>query len=158
MASAQIEFARLKLRLKDLVEADHLIDLAIHTITRERTASPSDRNLKLLESQAHIILGQIAVLRLDRVVAHDQFAQARDAVAAAARVGADPNFLAAWASALLLLDDARARPVIDHLASIGYQTPDFQSVLRITRQTYPRRILEARCGVEQSPVTAGRHF
>jgi len=158
MASAQIEFARLKLAIKDLAEADHLIGLALPTITRERTTSPSDRNLELLESQAHIVLGQIALLRHDRAAARHQFTQARDAVAAAARVGADPNFLAAWASTLLLLDDAGARPIIDHLASIGYQTPDFDRLMRSERQFYPLKPLEARCGIEQSPVTKGRDF
>jgi len=158
MASAQIEFARLKLAIKDLAEADHLIGLALPTITRERTTSPSDRNLELLESQAHIVLGQIALLRHDRAAARHQFTQARDAVAAAARVGADPNFLAAWASSLLLLDDAGARPIIDHLASIGYQTPDFDRLMLSQRQFYPLKPVEARCGIEQSPVTKGRDF
>jgi len=149
MANARMEFARLQLALKDFAEADHLLDLAIATITRERTVSPSDRNLKLLESQAHFVAGQIAVLQHDRAVARGQFAQARDAVATAAQVGADPNFLAAWASALLVLDDANARPVIDHLASIGYQTPDFQRVLRSARQTYSLKTVEAWCGRDQ---------
>jgi tetratricopeptide (TPR) repeat protein len=157
-AGAQIEFARLKLTLKDLAEADHLVGLALSTIARERKASPSDRNLKLLESQAHTVLGQIAATRHDPAAAHQQFTEARDAVAAAAAVGADPNFLAAWASALLLLDDASARPVIDRLASIGYQTPDFQRVMLTAGQSYPLKTAKARCGVEQPPVTLGRRF
>jgi eukaryotic-like serine/threonine-protein kinase len=158
MASAQIESARLKLARGTLADADYLLDLALPAITHERAASPNDRNLKLLESQAHIVLGQIAALQHDRAAAQQQFTEARDAVAAAARVGADPNFLAAWASALLLLNDASARPVIDRLASIGYQTPDFQRVMLTARQSYPLKTLEARCGVEQSPVTLGRKF
>ena len=158
MASAQIEFARLKLAVKDLAEADHLVNVAFPTIYHERSASPSDRNLKLLESQAHIVTGQIAMLRHDRAFARDQFARARDAIEAAARVGADPNFLSAWASALLLLDDASARPVIERLASIGYQTPDFQRLIQAAGQSYPLKTLQARCGFEQSPVSAGQKF
>ncbi|MDE1961895.1 MAG: hypothetical protein KGH80_09875, partial [Xanthomonadaceae bacterium] len=63
---------------------------------------------------------------------------ARDLLQPALTKGDDPNFLAAYAEALLRLDQAEAaRPTIAKLNAMGYRTPDFVSLLASKRINYP---------------------
>ena len=57
--------------------------------------------------------------------------------AAVARLGDDPNVLAAWASALLLLNDLSAvRPILQKLTAMGYRTPDFEALVKAKKLHY----------------------
>lgn len=156
LASTQVELARLALARGDLIQAEALLDTALSTISGDRAKSPEDRNLRLLESQAQIVRGEVAARRHDEATARGHWMRARDAMATAAQVGADPNFLATWASALLLLDDADgARPVLERLASMGYKTRDFDALVVAKRQSYPLKAAALRCGGDDSELTAG---
>jgi eukaryotic-like serine/threonine-protein kinase len=138
LASAQLELGRLQLAKGDLSNAEQLLDTALGTISKERAASPKDRNVQLLESTAHIARAEVSARRHDMSVARAHWSAARDVISTAARVGADPNFLAAWASSLLLLDDmTSAQPVIERLAAMGYKTRDFDRMLAEKQQPYP---------------------
>ena len=99
------------------------------------------RSLVLLAAQADTLLGQAAAKRNDAAQAHDCWVHARDRIAPIARTGSDPNFLAAWAGALLLLDDtANAQPVIEELAATGYRTPDFIALVESKKLAYPDNV------------------
>ena len=67
------------------------------------------------------------------------------------RIGANPNFLAVWASAYLLLGESdAARPAIDQLVAMGYYTPDFAAVLAATKMAHLMTPSERRCGNGES--------
>ncbi len=137
LASAQVEAGRLQLAVGDLTEARRLLDAALATITSERAGNSEDRGLRLLEAQARIVQGRVAAQRGEADAARGQWTQARDAVAPAARVGADPNFLAAWAGSMLLLGDTKAAtPVLGQLAAMGFRTSDFETLAAAAGQTY----------------------
>jgi eukaryotic-like serine/threonine-protein kinase len=157
LVSAQLETGRLQLAKGNLSNAEQLLDTALGTISKERAASPNDRNVQLLESTAHIARGEVAARRHDMSSARAHWSAARDVVSTAARVGADPNFLAAWASALLLLDDMKsAHPVVERLASMGYRTRDFDRLLAEKHQPYPwNAITVQRAGNAQGAPVAG---
>jgi hypothetical protein len=74
------------------------------------------------------------------------------------RIGANPNFLSAWASVHLLLGEAdAARPAIDQLVAMGYHTPDFAAVLAATNVAHLVTPLEKRCGAGESvSASAGK--
>jgi tetratricopeptide (TPR) repeat protein len=147
LASAQVESARLQLALGDTASADELLKAAFATLAREGEAGREDRNLRLLAAQAHIVRGQLATRRNEGVDAREHWIHARDAIASEVRIGANPNFLATWASALLLLGEAgAARPAIDQLAAMGYYTPDFAAVLAAKDAAHLITPAEKRCG------------
>jgi tetratricopeptide (TPR) repeat protein len=158
LASAQVESARLRLALGEAASADQLLEAAFAALSREGEAGREDRNLRLLEAQAHIVRGQIATRRNEGADARAQWIQAREAIANEVRIGANPNFLATWASANLLLGDAgAARPAIDQLVAMGYYTPDFAAVLAATNAAQLMTPSEKRCGNSESvSASAGR--
>jgi tetratricopeptide (TPR) repeat protein len=146
LASAQVESARLRLALGETALAEQLLEVAFATLVRESEAGRQDRNLRLLEAQAHIVRGQLAAHRNEGAVAREHWIQARDAIANEVRIGANPNFLATWVSAVLLLGEADdARPAIDQLVAMGYHTPDFAAVLRATNMAQLATPPDKRC-------------
>ena len=147
LASAQVESARLRLALDETAAADQLLKAAFAALAREGKAGREDRNLRLLEAQAHIVRGQIAMRRNEGAEARAHWIQAREAIANEVHIGANPNFLSTWASANLLLGDAgAARPAIDQLVAMGYYTPDFAAVLAATNVAHLMTPSEKRCG------------
>ena len=151
LASAQVESARLRLALGETASADQLLEAAFATLAREGTAGRADRNLRLLEAQAHIVGGQLARRRNEGADAREHWIQARAAIANEVRIGANPNFLSTWASALLLLGEVdAARPAIDQLVAMGYYTPDFAAVLAATNVAHLMTPVEKRCGNGES--------
>ncbi len=153
LASARVEAGRLQLAVGDFAEAGRLLDAALTTITSERAGNPQDRGLRLLEAQARIVQGRVAMQRDHVVAARDHWTQARDVVAPAAQVGADPNFLAAWAGSLLLLGDAKhAAPVLARLATMGFRTPDFEALAAAAGQAYRVDPSVPQCSVDVSGV------
>jgi len=151
LASAQVESARLQLALGETAAAGQLLKAAFAALAREGDAGREDRNLRLLEAQAHIVRGQIATRRNEGADAREQWIQAREAIANEVRIGANPNFLSTWASALLLLGEAEvARPTIDQLVAMGYYTPDFAAVLAATNAVHLMTPAEKRCGNGES--------
>jgi hypothetical protein len=84
------------------------------------------------------VLGQAAAQRGDLATAQGHWRRALDTIAPSARTGEDPNFLAAWASALMLLDQAdAARPVVARLSAMGYRTTDFIALVASKQMDYP---------------------
>jgi tetratricopeptide (TPR) repeat protein len=155
LASAEIEWAHLELAEGQVAEAQSSLQPAIETIVAQRAVSPDDRPLRLLEAQAYLVRGEVLSQRGDSADAREDWIRARDAMATAAKVGADPNFLCAWAMALLLLDDPiGARPILDQLAAMGYQTPDLQTLVRAKNQRYDLRGASARCPDDEAQLTA----
>jgi eukaryotic-like serine/threonine-protein kinase len=147
LARARIESARLHLATRDIAGAQTLLDTALATIQGERANDTVNRNLRLYEAEALIALGEAAAQRQNLAAARERWQQARGTLEGAARVGADPEFLAAWSQALLLLGDTdTARPVLDQLATMGYRTPDFERLLKATRQSYRTRPVALQCG------------
>jgi tetratricopeptide (TPR) repeat protein len=147
IASAQVESARLRLALGETAAAGQHLEAAFATLAREDTVGRGDRNLRLLTAQAHIARGQLAVHRNEAAVARDHWNAARKAIEDDVPVGANPNFLSAWASALLLLGEAEAaRPAITQLVAMGYYTPDFAAVLAATNAPDLMTPSDRRCG------------
>jgi eukaryotic-like serine/threonine-protein kinase len=137
LARSRIESARLKLARGDTDVAVKLIRPALETIERLRAKTADDRNLLLLAAQADIVAGEASAGRLEAKLARQSFESARDVVAPAAQTGSDPNFLAAWASALLLLDEVdAARPAVAKLSGMGFRTPDFIALTVSRRLAY----------------------
>ena len=154
LASAQVESARLRLALGESASAEQLLEAALATLAREGEAGRGDRNLRLLEAQAHIVRGQLAARRNERAEAREHWTRAREVIANDERVGANPNFLSVRASALLLLGESgAARPAIDQLVAMGYYTPDFAAVLAATNMTHLMTPHDRRCG-HGDPVSA----
>ncbi len=150
LAQSQLENARLHLAQGDVDAAHSSAQFALATIEQLRATNADDRNLILIAAQAYTALGQIAARRNDAAAAHDYWRQARDAVAPAAQVGENPNFLAVYAGALLLLDEVdAARPFVEKLWSMGYRTKDFVVLLSSRQLAYQvneefsRRIADA---------------
>jgi hypothetical protein len=134
---AQVEWARLHIARSDYDAAEKQVDVAIVTIKIARAKTPGDLNLILLAANADIVGGQIAASRKDRIAARDRWEQARDAVAPIARVGDDPNVLATWTTALLLLNDlGEARPLLQKLAAMGYRSRDLDALLAAKKLPY----------------------
>ena len=157
LASAQVESARLRIALGELASADRLLDAALSTLARENKAGRGDRNLRLLEAQAHIVRGQLAARRKEEPFAREHWIRAREAIGSDVRVGANPNFLSAWASAHLLLGEPTvARPAIDQLVAMCYYTPDFAALLDATGMAQLVTPPARRCGKgEPARPTAG---
>ena len=137
LARSRIESARLKLAPGDAEAAIKLAKPALDTIEQLRAKTPDDRNLLLLAAQADILAGEASTERPDALLARDNWERARDAVAPAAQIGSDPNFLAVWASALLLLNEVdAARPAVAKLSVMGFRTPDFVALTASSRLAY----------------------
>ena len=138
LAESQLESARLQLAMKNTDAAQSLAKPALEIILRLRSKKSGNRTLSLLAAQAYTVLGQIAEMRDDHPSAHDYWMQARDTVAPYAQSGNDPKFLAAWASAQLLLDQTdAAQPAVKKLAAMGYRTPDFVALTTSRQIAYP---------------------
>lgn len=146
LARAQMEWAQLHLATGDVAGAEGLLNAARTAFQAERPGSSVNRSLQLYEAETLISLGEVAAQRDNAVAARAQWQQARDTIAAAAQVGADPEFLAVWARSLVLLGDTRpAQPVLQKLATMGYQTPDFDALLQKAKQSYPTPRGALRC-------------
>jgi hypothetical protein len=112
--------------------------------------------LQLYEAEALVALGEVAARRQNLAAARERWEQARGTIGGAAQVGAEPEFLAIWTKSLLLLGDtATARPVLDQLALMGYQTRDFEALLTTTKQSYRTKPIALRCGSDPPGVTQG---
>jgi tetratricopeptide (TPR) repeat protein len=147
LAGVRVESARLRLARGEPDAADCLLDAALATLDAEREARREDRSLRLLASQARTAKGQAALRRGRTDDARAQFIRARDAIAADAEVGANPNFLSARVTAQLLLGEApAARPAIDRLRAMGYRRADFATLLASMREPYPVTDPAGRCG------------
>jgi tetratricopeptide (TPR) repeat protein len=151
LASAQIESARLRIVSGDVDSAGPLLDAAFAAIARENAAGRGDRNLRLLEAQARIVSGQLSARRNDGSAAREQWLAAGKAIANDVTIGANPNFVAAWASTQLLLGkmDA-AQPAIEQLTAMGYYTRDFEGALAsadLARRVTP---VDRRCGNDEA--------
>jgi hypothetical protein len=138
LARSRVESGRLALARNDPDAADKMLRLAREAIEQLRAKSPDDRNLILSAAQADIVTGELAARRKDVKASAESWARARDSIAAAAQSGSDVNFLATWATSLLLLDDIeQARPIVSKLAAIGYRTPDFLALTAAKQLAYP---------------------
>jgi len=138
LAQSRLEGARLALARKDMTGAEKLIGTAKDAVGRLRENAPDNRNLILLSAQTDIVAGEIAARRGEAGTSRDTWSRARDAVAALGKTGSDINFLAAWATCLLLLDDLEnARPVVSKLAAMGYRTPDFVELATRKQLDFP---------------------
>jgi tetratricopeptide (TPR) repeat protein len=147
LAHAQVESARLELARGNVSTAEHLLNTALATIQGQRASAAANRGLRLDEAQTLIALGEVAERHQDSAAARERWEQARGSVGSAAQIGADPYFLATWATALLLLGDrSTAQPVLGQLAAMGYQTPDFEALLKTTKQSYETKPILLRCG------------
>ena len=137
LALAHVESARLHIARQDYAGADHQLSSALASIKAARATTPGDVNLIVLSADAYIVGGQIAANRTEPTAARGYWMQARDTIAPIARTGDDPNVLAPWASALVLLNDvSAARPVLQKLGAMGYRTPDFNALLASNRVPY----------------------
>ncbi len=137
LATAQVEAARVQIARGDYAAAERQLVSAVAAIKAGRTTTPSDMNLILLSAEADIVAGRIAAERKDAIAARDHWMRARETLTPIAGRGDDPNILAAWASALLLLDDVTAaRPVVQKLGAMGYSTRDFAVLLAAKKVPY----------------------
>ena len=136
---SQLESAHQQLTVNDADAAERSAQAALAMIRSALTKQAGDRAWTLLATQVQTLLGQIATTRGDAAAAKRYWVQARDTIAPVARTGEDPNFLAAWAGALLLLDDLdAARPLVEKLATMGYRVPDFVALVATRKLAYPQ--------------------
>jgi tetratricopeptide (TPR) repeat protein len=158
LASAQVEAARLHLARDEPATAETLVEAALAAFVRDEASGSGDRNLRLLEAQAHLVRGQLAVRRNETAVAREHFSRASDVIAKDVAVGANPNVLSTWASAQLLLGNADvARPLLERLRTMGFYTPDFAAVLAATGHAAFVTPPGARCGRSGDvPTTVAR--
>jgi tetratricopeptide (TPR) repeat protein len=156
LARAQVESARLHIATGNIAEAEKLLNTGLAALQRERADGTVNRKLQLYEAEALIALGEVAARRQDMAAARDRWEQARGTIGGAAKIGAEPEFLATWTKSLLLLGDtATARPVLDQLALMGYQTRDFEALLTTTKQSYRTKPTALRCGTDPPGVSQG---
>jgi tetratricopeptide (TPR) repeat protein len=147
LASAQVEAARLHLARNELAPAETLLQAALEAFARENAGSSGDRNLRLMEAQAHLVRGQLTARRNETAAAREHWSRASGVIAKDVSVGENPNFLSTWASALLLSGQAgAARPALERLRTMGYYTPDFAAVLATTGSAAYVAPSESRCG------------
>jgi len=130
LAMAEVEAARAQIARRDYAAAERHLANAVAVVEAGLANTPSDVSLTLVNAEADIVAGQIAAEREDATTARGYWMQAREILTPVAQKADDPNVLAAWASALLLLDDvSAARPVVQRLAAMGYRTGDFTALL-----------------------------
>ena len=138
LAQSRLELSRLQLVRNDTAGAASAASASKRSAERLLEASPGDRSLILLAAQADLVLGQIATEQKDGAAAKQYWSQARDLILPATRSGADPNFLAVYAEALLRLrQPGDARAVVAKLNGMGYRTADFVAVVTHSRIAYP---------------------
>jgi eukaryotic-like serine/threonine-protein kinase len=138
LSQALLETSRLQLARGDTAAAREDVRSAQADIHKLRAKAPDDRSSLLLDAQAELLQGRIAGQARDADGAREAWTRARHLLQPALSKGADPNFLAAYAEALLGLDQtAAARPVIAGLNAMGYRTPDFVALLASHRIGYP---------------------
>jgi eukaryotic-like serine/threonine-protein kinase len=137
LARSRIETARQHLARGDAESAAKVAARALDSIEGLRAKNTADRNLLLLAAQADVVAGQASAGRSDELAARHNWERARDTLATAVETGSDPNFLAAWASAQLLLNEVEAaRPVVARLSMVGYRTPDFVELVARRKLAY----------------------
>lgn len=137
LARSRIETARQYLARGDADAAAKVTGRALEAIEGLRAKNAADRNLLLLAAQADIVAGEASAGRSDVREARHNWERARDALAAAVQTGSDPNFLAAWASAQLLLNEVdAARPVVGRLSMVGFRPPDFVELVQRKKLAY----------------------
>ncbi|MHB8679357.1 MAG: tetratricopeptide repeat protein [Rudaea sp.] len=138
LSQAQLESARLQLARGGTAAALALVQSAHDGIGKLRTKTSDNRTTLLLDAQAALLLGRIAAQRNDNAGAQDHWMHTRDLLQPALRAGDDPNFLAAFAEALLRLNQTdAAMPAIAELNAMGYRTPDLVALLARKRINYP---------------------
>src|SRR5690348_5236724 len=138
LSHAQRESARLQLAQGNVTAAKGAVRSAQTAIEKLRARAPDDRSDLLLDAQALLLLGQVAAQTHDMAAAHHEWALARNLLQPALHASNDPNFLAAYAEALLRLDQTDpARPIIAKLNAVGYRTPDFVVLLTSKHVDYP---------------------
>jgi len=138
LAQSRLELVRLQVMRRDIGGAASAASATQAAVEKLLANSPSDRSLILLAAQADLMLGQIATARKDSSAAMQYCSRARDLILPAIRSGADPNFLAVYAEALLRLNQAvAAGPVVARLNAMGYRTPDFIAAVTRGRLAYP---------------------
>lgn len=138
LAQSRLELSRLQLARNDVNGAASAASATKAAVERLLRDSQGDRSLILLAAQADLVLGQIETERKNSAAARQYWSLARDLILPATRSGADPNFLAASAEALLRLSQTgAARPVVAELNTMGYRTPDFVAVVTHSRLAYP---------------------
>lgn len=151
LARAQAEWGRLHLATGDVAGAEGLLDAALAELESE--GSSGNRNLQLYKAETLISLGEVAARRDDSAAARTRWQQARDVIAPAAQVGADPEFLAVWARTLVLLGDTDStQRVLQSLAAMGYQTPEFDALLKEHNHAYAVGPVALRCGNDATAV------
>jgi len=150
LAQSQIESARLRSAQGDVTSAESLVGKALDILKSAHTKDANNRSLTLLLTQAHVVAGQTAAARDDQAAARNNWIEARNAIAAMAQTGDDPNFLAAWTTTLLLLEEREvAMPLVSKLGAMGYRTSDFSALLAAKNVEYPfngevgRRVAES---------------
>lgn len=138
LSQAQLENARLLISQGNTAAAASTTQSALDAVEKLRVKAPEDRNNLLVAAQAHLLLGQLAALHDDSASAQREWAQARDLLQPSLHSGNDPNFLAAYAEALLRLDQMdAAQPIVAKLNWMGYRTPDFVALAASKRLDYP---------------------
>lgn len=137
LARSRIETARQQLARGDVNAAAKMTARALDAIGGLRAKNSEDRNLVLLAAQADIVAGEASAARSDAEEARHKWQRARDVIAPALQTGSDPNFLAAWASAQLLLNEVdAARPIVTKLSIEGFRTPDFLELVARRKLAY----------------------
>jgi tetratricopeptide (TPR) repeat protein len=138
LSQSQLESARLQLARNNSAAATNSATAALAIIEKLRAKAPDDRSSLLLAAQAHLLLGRAAALRRDIASAQREWTRTRELLQPALRSGDDPNFLAAYAEALLRLDQIdAARPIVAKLNAMGYRTPDFVALTASRHLDYP---------------------
>ncbi|HET7556798.1 MAG TPA: toll/interleukin-1 receptor domain-containing protein [Rhodanobacteraceae bacterium] len=138
LSQAQLESARLQLALEKPAAANDSATAALAIVEKMRARASGDRTSLLLAAQAHLLLGRASALRNDSIAARSEWTQARELIQPALRSGDDPNFLAAYAEALLRLGELdEARPIAAKLNVMGYRTPDFVALAASEHLDYP---------------------
>ncbi|HEY3519484.1 MAG TPA: hypothetical protein VGK80_00400 [Rhodanobacteraceae bacterium] len=137
-SQTRLEQARLLISQGNAMAAKASAQSALDIMEKLRAKTPDDRSSLLLDAQAHLLLGQTASLFGDNTAAQREWTQARDLLQPALHAGGDPNFLAAYAEAVIRLDQiAAARPVIARLNAMGYRTPDLIALVASKHIDYP---------------------
>jgi hypothetical protein len=159
LAQAQMETARLQLARNDIEDAGKTAATALAVVAKLRTKMPEDRGLILLGAQADILLGAVAARRRDTATAQRDWTQARNLLQPVLHAGDDPNFVAAYAEALLSLSQTKAaQPAIAELDAMGFRTPDFVALLTSKHIDYPvnAAFQQRLAQIMQSDIPEGR--
>jgi eukaryotic-like serine/threonine-protein kinase len=150
LAQGLLENARMQLKDGNAERAREAASTALESLGKLRAEHADDKSLAVVLAEAEIVSGQVSRKLGDAAPARAHWTRARDLVADAARQGNDPDLLATWATALLLLGDTdAARPIAHRLQAMGYRTVDFVAVAQAGRidfavnEEFSRRVAEA---------------